>query len=74
MKFKNDVLLYAMIAGLTALIASHDPLDWRQLASVALSICIGVKAKLSPDKESDEKNQTRIVEEVEADENVNPTQ
>lgn len=51
MKFKQDVLLYAMIAGLTALIATTDPLSWRQLASVALSICIGIKAKLSPDKE-----------------------
>jgi hypothetical protein len=56
MKFKQDVLLYAMIAGLTALIATNDPLSWRQLASVALSICIGIKAKLSPDKEEEEDN------------------
>jgi len=55
MKLKNDVLLYAMIAGLTALVATTDPITWRQLASVALSMCIGVKAKLSPNKTEEEK-------------------
>jgi len=57
--FKQDVLLYAMIAGLTALVATQDPITWRQLASVALSICIGIKAKLSPDKEDKEQEEDK---------------
>ena len=48
--WKRDVLIVAITAGLSSLIATQDPLTWRALLGVCLSITVAIKAKLSPDK------------------------
>ena len=47
-----DLLLYALIAGLNALVGLPDPLTWRSVVTVTLAVLIAVKAKRSPGKDA----------------------
>lgn len=52
--FRLDVGLYALIAALTALVSTTEPLTWRQWVSVALAGLIAIKAKVSTDNRNEE--------------------
>ena len=56
--FQTGVVLYGLTAGLAALIETPDPITWRALAGVALAVVIAVKAKISPDKSTEENNES----------------
>lgn len=49
-----DILLYASIATLGVVVATHDPFTWRDAVSATLAGLIAVKAKRS--KGSDDAN------------------
>ena len=55
--FQFSVVLYGLAAGLTTLIATPDPVNWRALAGVVLAVVIAVKAKISPDDKPTEPTQ-----------------
>lgn len=52
--YRFDVVLYALIAALTALVSTTEPLTWRQWVSVALAGLIAIKAKVSTDNRNEE--------------------